>query len=118
MEDAKRMALVSFRAVSCTERDEELRAERGHRQRYRLSHLASDVSKQVGTAEPTRDWFPISFVSTFAGFSDLVHGPDEKWGPLSCGCHPNCGVGTALMINKETKEWAPLPPLLDAPQLV
>src|SRR5437763_539796 len=75
-------------------------------------------SKQVGKVEPTRDWFPISFVSTFAGFSDLVHGPDEKWGALSCGCHPNCGVGTALMINKETKEWAPVPRFLDAPQLV
>ncbi len=72
----------------------------------------------MGKVEPTRDWFPISFVSTFAGFSDLVHGPDEKWGALSCGCHPNCGVGTALMINKETKEWAPVPRFLDAPQLV
>jgi len=30
---------------------------------------------------------------------------------------PNCGVGTALMINKETKEWAPVPRFLDAVQL-
>ncbi len=57
-------------------------------------------------------------MSTFAGFADLVHGPDSQWGALSCGCHPNCGVGTALMINKETKEWAPVPRFLDAPQLV
>jgi len=32
-------------------------------------------------------------------------------------CHPNCGVGTALMINKETKEWAPVPRFLNATQL-
>jgi hypothetical protein len=37
---------------------------------------------------------------------------------VSCGCHPNCGVGTALMINKETKEWAPVPEFLEVPQLV
>jgi hypothetical protein len=47
----------------------------------------------------------------------MVHGPDSQWGSLSCGCHPNCGVGTALMINKETKEWAPVPRFLDAQQL-
>jgi hypothetical protein len=80
--------------------------------------LAKDVSQQVGKIEPTRDWFPISFISTFAGFSDLVHGPESQWGALSCGCHPNCGVGTALMVNKETKEWAPVPRFIDGPQLV
>src|SRR5207248_1784042 len=112
MENPKKIAFVSFQPVSFTGRDEDITPERRHRQRYTLSHLAKDVSKQVGKVEPTRDWFPISFVSTFAGFSDLVHGPDEKWGALSCGCHPNCGVGTALMINKEPKEWAPGPHFL------
>jgi hypothetical protein len=47
----------------------------------------------------------------------MVKGQDSQWGSLSCGCHPNCGVGTALMINKETKEWAPVPRFLDAVQL-
>ena len=67
--------------------------------------------------EPTRDWFPISFISTFAGFADMVKGNESQWGSLSCGCHPNCGVGTAIMINKETKEWAPVPRFLDAQEL-
>jgi len=47
----------------------------------------------------------------------MVKGQESQWGSLSCGCHPNCGVGTALMINKETKEWAPVPRFLDAVQL-
>jgi len=47
----------------------------------------------------------------------MVKGQESNWGSLSCGCHPNCGVGTALMINKETKEWAPVPRFLDAEQL-
>src|SRR3989441_546028 len=118
MENPKKIAFVSFQPVSFTGRDEDITPERRLRQRYALSHLAQDVSKQVGKVEPTRDWFPISFVSTFAGFSDLVHGPESQWGALSCGCHPNCGVGTAMMINKETKEWAPVPRFLNAPQLV
>src|SRR5215475_6426509 len=118
MENPKKIAFVSFQPVSFTGRDEDITPERRHRQRYTLSHLAQDVSKQVGKIEPTRDWFPISTVSTFAGFSDLVHGPESQWGALSCGCHPNCGVGTAVMINKETKEWAPVPRFLDAPQLI
>src|ERR1700690_3788821 len=118
MENPKKIAFVSFQPVSFTGRDEEITPERRMRQRYTLSHLAQDVSNQVGKIEPTRDWFPISLVSVFAGFSDLAHGPDSQWGSLSCGCHPNCGVGTAIMINKETKEWAPVPRFLDTPQLV
>jgi uncharacterized radical SAM superfamily Fe-S cluster-containing enzyme len=117
MENPKKISFVSFQPVSFTGRDEDITPERRLRQRYTLSHLAKDVSTQVGKVEPTRDWFPISFISTFAGFSDMVKGQDSQWGSLSCGCHPNCGVGTALMINKETKEWAPVPRFLNAVQL-
>ena len=106
MDNPKKISFVSFQPVSFTGRDEDITPERRIRQRYTLSHLAKDVSEQVGKIEPTRDWFPISYIATFAGFSDLSHGPDSQWGSLSCGCHPNCGVGTALMINKNTKEWS------------
>ncbi len=114
MENPKKIAFISFQPVSFTGRDEDITPERRLRQRYTLSHLAKDVSQQVGKIEPTRDWFPISFISTFAGFADMVKGNESQWGSLSCGCHPNCGVGTAIMINKETKEWAPVPRFLDA----
>ena len=117
MENPKKISFVSFQPVSFTGRDEDITPERRLRQRYTLSHLAKDVSAQVGKVEPTRDWFPISFISTFAGFADMVKGNESQWGSLSCGCHPNCGVGTALMINKETKEWAPVPRFLNATQL-
>src|ERR1700726_1923549 len=117
LDNPKKIAFVSFQPVSFTGRDEDITPERRIRQRYTLSHLAQDVSAQVGKVEPTRDWFPISYIATFAGFSDLSHGPDSQWGSVSCGCHPNCGVGTALMINQETKEWAPVPRFLDAHSL-
>ncbi len=118
MENPKKISFVAFQPVSFTGRDEDITPERRLRQRYTLSHLARDVSRQVGKVEPTRDWFPISLVSVFSSFADLIHGPQSQWGTVSCGCHPNCGIGTALMINKETKEWAPVPRFLDVPQLV
>src|SRR5205823_11973974 len=83
---------------------------------YTLSHLAHDVKNQTGLGEPTRDWFPISFMSTFSDWADLVHGPGADWGQLSCGCHPNCGIGTAMMIDKETKEAVPVPAFLKLEQ--
>ena len=52
-------------------------------------------------------------MSTFSDWADLVHGPDKDWGSLSCGCHPNCGVGMAVMIDKETKEAVPVTAFLN-----
>jgi 7,8-dihydro-6-hydroxymethylpterin dimethyltransferase len=117
-ENPKKIAFVAFQPVSFTGRDEDITPQRRLRQRYTLAHLAGDVKKQIGITEPTRDWFPISMFSAFADFADLVKGPEAQWGMVSCGCHPNCGVGTALMINKETKEWAPVPEFLNVPGLV
>ena len=71
------------------------------------------MKNQTGLGEPTRDWFPISFMSTFSDWADLVHGPDKDWGALSCGCHPNCGVGMDVMIDKETKEAVPVTAFLN-----
>jgi uncharacterized radical SAM superfamily Fe-S cluster-containing enzyme len=117
-DNPKKISFVSFQPVSFTGRDEDITPERRLRQRYTLSHMARDVKEQVGITEPTRDWFPISLMGAFSDFADVVHGPNAQWGQLSCGCHPNCGVGTAIMINKENKEWAPVPQFLEIPQLV
>src|SRR5258706_16350410 len=118
LDNPKKIAFLSFQPVSFTGRDEEITPQRRLQQRYTLSHLAHDVKDQVGITEPTRDWFPLSLMGAFADFADLVHGPGADWGQVSCGCHPNCGVGTALMINKETKEFAPVPQFLNIPGLV
>ncbi|HST23725.1 MAG TPA: radical SAM protein [Blastocatellia bacterium] len=116
LDNPKKISFLSFQPVSFTGRDEEITDERRHAQRYTLAHMAHDIKNQTGLGEPTRDWFPISFMSTFSDWADLVHGPDRDWGQLSCGCHPNCGIGMALMIDKETKEAAPVTAFLDADQ--
>ncbi len=117
LDNPKKINFLSFQPVSFTGRDEEITDERRQAQRYTLSHLAHDVKKQTGIGEPTRDWFPISFLGTFTDWADLVHGPQAEWGNLTCGCHPNCGVGMAVMIDKQTKEAVPVTAFLSAEQL-
>ncbi|HOL70548.1 MAG TPA: radical SAM protein [Bryobacteraceae bacterium] len=117
LDNPKKIAFCSFQPVSFTGRDEAITDERRKAQRYTLSHLAHDVKKQTGLGEPARDWFPISFISTFSDWGDLVHGPSYDWGTLSCGCHPNCGVGMAIMVDKETREAVPVTAFLHADQL-
>src|ERR1700758_2843733 len=117
LDNPKKINFVSFQPVSFTGRDEDVSDERRVAQRYTLSHMAHDVKNQTGLGEPTRDWFPISFMSTFSDWADLVHGPNADWGQLSCGCHPNCGIGMAVMCDKETKEYRPVTAFLNADQL-
>ncbi len=116
LDNPKKIPFLAFQPVSFTGRDEAVTDERRAAQRYTLSHLAHDVKSQTGIGEPVRDWFPISFMSTFSDWSDLVHGPQAQWGQLSCGCHPNCGVGMAVLVDKETREAVPFTAFLNADQ--
>ncbi|HKE03490.1 MAG TPA: radical SAM protein [Blastocatellia bacterium] len=117
LDNPRIISLCSFQPVSFTGRDEDITDERRHAQRYTLSHLAHDVKNQIGISEPVRDWFPISFMGTFSDWADLVHGPGADWGQMSCGCHPNCGVGMAIMVDKRTKEAATLTSFLNVDRL-
>ncbi len=117
LDNPRIISFLSFQPVSFTGRDEAVTDERRTAQRYTLSHLAHDVKTQTGLGEPIRDWFPISFMSTFSDWGDLVHGPNADWGQLSCGCHPNCGIGMAVMIDKVTKEAKPVTAFLNGGQL-
>ncbi len=40
-------------------------------------------------------------------------GEGADWGSMKCGCHPNCGVGTILLVNKRTKQLIPLTQFVD-----
>jgi uncharacterized radical SAM superfamily Fe-S cluster-containing enzyme len=117
LDNPKRIPFLSFQPVSFTGRDEEVSDERRAAQRYTLAHMAHDVKRQTGLGEPARDWFPISFLGTFTDWADLVHGPERDWGQFSCGCHPNCGVGMAVMVDKETKEAVPVTAFLNGDRL-
>ena len=113
VENADKITVVSFQPVSFTGRDEDISLELRRQQRYTLSHMVHDIAEQTGATEPLRDWFPLSALSPFGDVSDLIDGPDKDWGQLKCGCHPNCGVGTVLFVNKRTKQMVPLCDFLD-----
>ncbi len=113
VENADKITVVSFQPVSFTGRDEDISDELRFKQRYTLSHLARDIAQQTGVTDPMRDWFPLSALSPFGDVVDVLDGPDKEWGQLNCGCHPNCGIGTVLFVNKKTKQMVPLLDFLD-----
>ncbi|MBX3203100.1 MAG: radical SAM protein, partial [Labilithrix sp.] len=118
IENADKVTVVSFQPVSFTGRDEDIADETRARQRYTLSHLAHDIKAQTGVTEPLRDWFPLSAMGPFSDLTDHLLGERADWGSMKCGCHPNCGVGTVLFVNKTTKRAIPLTAFLDLESLL
>ncbi|MBX3214498.1 MAG: radical SAM protein [Labilithrix sp.] len=118
IENADKVTVVSFQPVSFTGRDEDIADETRARQRYTLSHLAHDIKAQTGLTEPLRDWFPLSAMGPFSDLTDHLLGERADWGSMKCGCHPNCGVGTVLFVNKKTKRAIPLTAFLDLESLL
>ena len=113
IENADKVTVVSFQPVSFTGRDEDIDDETRKRQRYTLSHLARDVAAQTGYTDPLRDWFPLSAMGPFSDLTDHLLGERADWGSMKCGCHPNCGVGTILFVDKQSKRVVPLTDFLN-----
>jgi uncharacterized radical SAM superfamily Fe-S cluster-containing enzyme len=111
--NADKVTVVSFQPVSFTGRDEDISDELREQQRYTLSHLAHDIKTQSGITEPMRDWFPLSAMGPFSDLTDTLLGETADWGSMKCGCHPNCGIGTAIFVNKKTKQAVPVTEFLD-----
>ncbi|HEU4403310.1 MAG TPA: radical SAM protein [Candidatus Polarisedimenticolia bacterium] len=118
IDNVDKINAVSFQPVSFTGRDEDIDDETRRRQRYTLSHLAHDVKAQLGITEPLRDWYPLSASGPFSDLRDQLEGMDAEWGALKCGCHPNCGIGTMLLVNQQTRKAVPFPQILDTDQLL
>jgi len=118
IDNADKVTVVSFQPVSFTGRDEDISDELRFAQRYTLSHLAHDVHDQLGVTEPLRDWFPLSSMNPMSNVVDQLQALDSPFGALNCGCHPNCGIGTILLVNKRTKETVALCEFLDVEQVL
>jgi len=118
LQNCDKITFVSFQPVSFTGRDEDISDQDREKMRYTLSHLAHDMKKQTGVSEPLRDWFPLSAIGPFSDLADYLKGPNQEWGTLKCGCHPNCGTGMALFVDKRSKEWMPLSEFLKIDQIM
>ncbi|HKF42537.1 MAG TPA: radical SAM protein [Thermoanaerobaculia bacterium] len=109
---------VAFQPVSFTGRDEDIDEETRRRQRYTLSELARDARDQAGLGEPMRDWYPLSASGPLSDLKDLLGGLESEWGSFKCGCHPNCGIGTMLLVDSKSKETVTVPSILDVDRLL
>jgi uncharacterized radical SAM superfamily Fe-S cluster-containing enzyme len=118
IDNVDKINAVSFQPVSFTGRDEDIDDETRRKQRYTLSHLAHDVKKQLGFTEPLRDWYPLSASGPFSDLRDQLDGIEAEFGSLKCGCHPNCGIGTMLLVNETTRQAVPFPQFLDVDRLL
>ncbi len=118
LENIDKVTCVAFQPVSFTGRDEDIDDETRKKQRYTLSHLAHDVKAQAGIGEPMRDWYPLSAAGPFSDLKDLLGGLESEWGSFKCGCHPNCGIGTLMLVEEKTKKAVTVPSVLNVDRLL
>ncbi len=110
---------IAFQPVSFTGRDEDVPDDLRVRQRYTLSGMTHDLKDQLGgKLQPLRDWFPLSSYSAFTSVMDMLQGADAPWGWSSCNCHPNCGIFTLMVVNRNTGEWKSLFEFFDYEQFM
>jgi uncharacterized radical SAM superfamily Fe-S cluster-containing enzyme len=109
---------VAFQPISFTGRDEGIDEITRTKQRYTLSHLAHDVKDQASIGEVMRDWYPLSASGPFSDLKDLLGGMESNWGSFKCGCHPNCGIGTMLLVDEKTKETVTVPAVLNVDRML
>ncbi len=108
-ENIDKVQTIAFQPVSFTGRDEDISDKDRIAQRYTLAGMTHDLKDQLGgVLEPMRDWFPLSSYSAFTSVMDMLQGADAPWGWSSCNCHPNCGIFTLIVVNKNTNEMRSL----------
>ena len=118
IEHIDKINALAFQPVSFTGRDEDIDDETRAKQRYTLSHLAHDVKAQASVGEPMRDWYPLSASGPLSDLKDLLGGLESEWGSFKCGCHPNCGIGTMLLVEEKTKAMVTVPSILNVDQML
>jgi uncharacterized radical SAM superfamily Fe-S cluster-containing enzyme len=110
---------IAFQPVSFTGRDEDVPDAVREKQRYTLAGMAEDLDKQLdGRMKPLRDWFPLSSYSAFTSVMDMLQGADAPWGWSSCNCHPNCGIFTLAVVNRQTGDFKSLFDFFDYEQFM
>ncbi len=108
-ENIDKVQTIAFQPVSFTGRDEDVSDKDRIAQRYTLAGMTHDLKDQLGgVLEPLRDWFPLSSYSAFTSVMDMLQGADAPWGWSSCNCHPNCGIFTLIVVNKNTNQMTSL----------
>ncbi len=102
---------ISFQPVSfCGRINEKKRLK----QRFTLSDLALELEKQTKIFSAYEEFYPLSITQPFSKFYSLLKG----YQTVNISCHPDCGIGTYVLVHKKTKEVIPLTKILDIPKFM
>jgi uncharacterized radical SAM superfamily Fe-S cluster-containing enzyme len=94
LERIQTIAGISFQPVAFTGR---IPTEERLRQRYTLTDLAHDVSRQTGISDPYEDWYPLACVQPFTRLVAAIRGEAN----IVMSCHPHCSLGTYLFVGQD-----------------
>jgi len=65
------------------------------RNRFTLSDLSREFSRQTGVTRPVEDWFPLNSSAPLVRFAGAVSGGEF----VNQACHPHCGLMTLLFVD-------------------
>lgn len=97
---------ISYQPVAFTGR---ISTEDRERQRYTLSDLAQDLETQTGYLKKMEDWYPLSVTSPFSKLLSAIW----KYEVMKITPHADCGIGTYIFVNSQTKRVVPITQLID-----
>jgi uncharacterized radical SAM superfamily Fe-S cluster-containing enzyme len=97
---------ISYQPVAFTGR---ISTEDRERQRYTLSDLAQDLEAQTGYLKKMEDWYPLSVTSPFSKLLSVIW----KREVMKITSHADCGIGTYIFVNAQTKRVVPITQLID-----
>lgn len=97
---------ISYQPVAFTGR---ISTEERERQRYTLSDLAMDVEGQTGYLKAMEDWYPLAVTSPFSKLLSAIW----KYEVMKITAHADCGIGSYIFVNSETKAVIPITKLID-----
>ena len=117
LDNPKKINFLSFQPVSFTGRDEEVSDERRDGAALHAEPPGARRQEPDGPGRAGSRLVPHQLHEHLLRLGRPGAWTEADWGQLSCGCHPNCGIGMALMIDKETKEAVPVTAFLNADRL-
>jgi len=97
---------ISYQPVAFTGR---ISTEERERQRYTLSDLAHDLENQTGYLKALEDWYPLAVTSPFSKLLTAIW----KYEVMKITSHADCGIGSYIFVNSETRRVIPITRLID-----
>lgn len=119
IENIDKIHSVLFQPIMFAGRDQDIDLKTRAARRYTLSQLAEDLRLQCARDwEPMRDWFPISYFGACSHFIDAMQRREAQEGALLPDGHPDWSMSSALIVNRNTKEWIPLSSFFNFEQFI